>query len=90
MYSYSRRQTSSLALPHQPSRPPRYDQYEISGLTRIYHTNLLRKTESSFYNYWKVLHPCSSIIKASYPTMLISMYRVTQAVLFVQQHRDGR
>ena len=32
MYSYSRRQTSSLALPHQPSRPPRHDQYEISGL----------------------------------------------------------
>ncbi|KAB2644926.1 MAG: hypothetical protein DVB29_00345 [Verrucomicrobia bacterium] len=32
MYSYSRRQTSSLALPHQPSRPPRHDQYEICGL----------------------------------------------------------
>ncbi|MCF7728874.1 MAG: hypothetical protein K9M81_00745 [Chthoniobacterales bacterium] len=32
MYSYSRRQTSSLALPHQPSRPPRHDQYEISRL----------------------------------------------------------
>ena len=32
MYSYSRRQTSSLALPHQPSQSPRYDQYEISGL----------------------------------------------------------
>ncbi|MCF7729757.1 MAG: thioredoxin family protein [Chthoniobacterales bacterium] len=33
MYSYSRRQTSSLALPHQPSRRPRHDQDEISGLT---------------------------------------------------------
>ncbi len=32
MDSYSRRQTSSLALPHQPSQSPRYDQYEISGL----------------------------------------------------------
>ena len=32
MYSYSRRQTSSLALPHQPSQSPRHDQYEISGL----------------------------------------------------------
>ncbi|MCF7729652.1 MAG: hypothetical protein K9M81_04710 [Chthoniobacterales bacterium] len=30
--TYSRRQTSSLALPHQPSRPPRHDQYEICGL----------------------------------------------------------
>ncbi|MCF7729732.1 MAG: hypothetical protein K9M81_05110 [Chthoniobacterales bacterium] len=30
--SYSRREISSLALPHQPSRPPRHDQYEISGL----------------------------------------------------------
>ncbi|MDH4470923.1 MAG: hypothetical protein QE493_08170 [Verrucomicrobiae bacterium] len=35
MYSYSRCQTSSLALPHQPSRPPRHDQYEISGLKLI-------------------------------------------------------
>ncbi|MCF7729397.1 MAG: hypothetical protein K9M81_03400 [Chthoniobacterales bacterium] len=32
MYSYSRRQTSSLALPHQPSQPPRRDPYEICGL----------------------------------------------------------
>jgi hypothetical protein len=36
MHSYSRRQTSSLALPHQPSRPPSYDHYEISGLARIF------------------------------------------------------
>ncbi|MCF7729342.1 MAG: hypothetical protein K9M81_03125 [Chthoniobacterales bacterium] len=35
MYSYSRRQTSSLASPHQPSRPPRHDQYEISGLKAV-------------------------------------------------------
>ncbi|MCF7729606.1 MAG: hypothetical protein K9M81_04470 [Chthoniobacterales bacterium] len=39
VYTHSRRQTSSLALPHQPSRPPRHDQYEISGLTRIFHTD---------------------------------------------------
>ncbi|MCF7728867.1 MAG: hypothetical protein K9M81_00710, partial [Chthoniobacterales bacterium] len=32
VHTHSRRQTSSLALPHQPSQPPRYDQYEISGL----------------------------------------------------------
>ncbi|MCF7729284.1 MAG: hypothetical protein K9M81_02835 [Chthoniobacterales bacterium] len=32
VYTHSRRQTSSLALPHQPSRPPRYDQYEIFRL----------------------------------------------------------
>ncbi|MDH4470111.1 MAG: hypothetical protein QE493_03965 [Verrucomicrobiae bacterium] len=32
MYSYSRRKTSSLPLPHQPSRPPRHGQYKISGL----------------------------------------------------------
>ncbi|MCF7729587.1 MAG: hypothetical protein K9M81_04375 [Chthoniobacterales bacterium] len=38
MYSYSRCQTSSLALPHQPSRRLMTIQYEISGLTRIFHT----------------------------------------------------
>ncbi|MDH4469582.1 MAG: hypothetical protein QE493_01240 [Verrucomicrobiae bacterium] len=32
VYTHCRRQTSSLALPHQPSRPPHHDQYEISGL----------------------------------------------------------
>jgi len=36
MYSYSRRQTSSLALPYQPLRPPRHDQYEISGLKSFF------------------------------------------------------
>ncbi|MDH4470689.1 MAG: hypothetical protein QE493_06975 [Verrucomicrobiae bacterium] len=44
--SYSRRQISSPALPHQPSRPPRHDQYETSELTRIFHTDLLRKPGS--------------------------------------------
>ena len=39
----ARRQTSSLALPHQPSRPPRDDQYEICGLARIFHTDHLRR-----------------------------------------------
>ena len=34
MDSYSRRQTSSLALPHKPSLPPHNDQYEICGLTQ--------------------------------------------------------
>ncbi|MCF7729616.1 MAG: hypothetical protein K9M81_04520 [Chthoniobacterales bacterium] len=33
MYTYSPASKCSSALPHQPSRPPRYDQYEISGLT---------------------------------------------------------
>ncbi|MDH4469560.1 MAG: hypothetical protein QE493_01130 [Verrucomicrobiae bacterium] len=33
VYTHSRRQTSSPALPHQLSRPPRHDQYEISGLS---------------------------------------------------------
>gem|GEM_PF-1026376 len=32
VYTHSRRQTSSLALPHQLSQPPRHDQYEIFGL----------------------------------------------------------
>ncbi|MCF7729299.1 MAG: hypothetical protein K9M81_02910 [Chthoniobacterales bacterium] len=36
VYAHSRRQTSSLALPHQPSRLPRYDQHEISGLRSLY------------------------------------------------------
>ncbi len=36
MDSYSRRQTSSLALPHQASQSPRHDQYEISGLNTPY------------------------------------------------------
>ncbi|MDH4470919.1 MAG: hypothetical protein QE493_08150 [Verrucomicrobiae bacterium] len=32
VYTHSRRQTSSLALPHQLSQPPRHVQYEIFGL----------------------------------------------------------
>ncbi|MCF7729654.1 MAG: hypothetical protein K9M81_04720, partial [Chthoniobacterales bacterium] len=32
MYTYSPASKCSTALPHQPSRPPRYDQYEMSGL----------------------------------------------------------
>ncbi|MDH4469493.1 MAG: NAD(P)-dependent oxidoreductase [Verrucomicrobiae bacterium] len=35
VYTHSRRQTSSLALPHLPSRPPRHDQYEIFGLSLL-------------------------------------------------------
>ncbi|MCF7729576.1 MAG: hypothetical protein K9M81_04320 [Chthoniobacterales bacterium] len=31
VYAHSRRLTSSLTLPHQPSRLPRHDQHEISG-----------------------------------------------------------
>ncbi|MCF7729944.1 MAG: hypothetical protein K9M81_06220 [Chthoniobacterales bacterium] len=33
MYTYSPASKCSSALPHQPSRPPRHDQYEICGLT---------------------------------------------------------
>ncbi|MDH4469478.1 MAG: hypothetical protein QE493_00705 [Verrucomicrobiae bacterium] len=36
MYSYSRRQTSSLDLPHQPLLPSHHDQYEICGLKQLY------------------------------------------------------
>ncbi len=32
VYTHSRRQTPSLALPYQASQLPRHDQYEISGL----------------------------------------------------------
>ncbi|MCF7729870.1 MAG: hypothetical protein K9M81_05835 [Chthoniobacterales bacterium] len=32
MYTYSPTSKCSPALPHQPSRPPHHDQYEISGL----------------------------------------------------------
>ena len=39
MYTYSPASKCSSALPHQPSRPPRHDQYEISGLTRLFHTD---------------------------------------------------
>jgi hypothetical protein len=46
MYTYSPASKCSSALPHQPSRSPRHDQYEISGLARIFHSNLLRKLES--------------------------------------------
>jgi hypothetical protein len=46
MYTYSPASKCSSALPHQPSRYPRHDQYEISGLTRIFLTNLLRKPGS--------------------------------------------
>ncbi|KAB2643303.1 MAG: hypothetical protein DVB29_06140 [Verrucomicrobia bacterium] len=34
MYTYSPASKCSSALPHQPSRPPRHDQYETSGLIR--------------------------------------------------------
>ena len=34
MYTYSPTSKCSPALPHQPSRPPRYDQYEICGLRK--------------------------------------------------------
>ncbi|MDH4469631.1 MAG: hypothetical protein QE493_01500 [Verrucomicrobiae bacterium] len=33
VYTRIGRQTSSLALPYQPSRPSSHDQYEISWLT---------------------------------------------------------
>ncbi|MCF7729321.1 MAG: hypothetical protein K9M81_03020 [Chthoniobacterales bacterium] len=36
MYTYSPTSKCSPALPHQPSRPPRHDQYEICGLARIF------------------------------------------------------
>ncbi|MDH4470016.1 MAG: hypothetical protein QE493_03470 [Verrucomicrobiae bacterium] len=36
MYTYSPVSKCSPALPHQPSRPPRHDQYEISGLKRVH------------------------------------------------------
>jgi hypothetical protein len=43
--SYSRRQTSSLALPHQPSRLPRLDQYKISVLAHRFLCALLEFTQ---------------------------------------------
>jgi hypothetical protein len=46
MYTYSPASKCSSALPHQPSQPPRHDQYEISGLARIFHTDHLRKPGS--------------------------------------------
>jgi hypothetical protein len=36
MYTYSPASKCSSALPHQPSRSPRYDQYEISGLLFLF------------------------------------------------------
>jgi hypothetical protein len=38
--------THHLPCLHQDSQLPRYDQYEISGLTRIFHTNHLRRPGS--------------------------------------------
>ncbi|MDH4469468.1 MAG: hypothetical protein QE493_00655 [Verrucomicrobiae bacterium] len=35
MYTYSPASKCSPALPHQPSQPPRRDQYEISGLVQF-------------------------------------------------------
>jgi len=35
MYTYSPASKCSPALPHQPSQPPRHDQYEICGLDQI-------------------------------------------------------
>ncbi|MCF7729296.1 MAG: hypothetical protein K9M81_02895 [Chthoniobacterales bacterium] len=39
VYRHSRRQTSSLALPHQLSRSPRHDQYKICGLSKNFNFN---------------------------------------------------
>ncbi|MDH4470914.1 MAG: hypothetical protein QE493_08125 [Verrucomicrobiae bacterium] len=36
MYTYSPASKCSPALPHQPSRPPRHDQYETSGLRAVF------------------------------------------------------
>ncbi|MCF7729831.1 MAG: hypothetical protein K9M81_05635 [Chthoniobacterales bacterium] len=36
MYTYSPASKCSSALPHQPSQPPRHDQYEICGLKVYY------------------------------------------------------
>ncbi|MCF7729059.1 MAG: hypothetical protein K9M81_01685 [Chthoniobacterales bacterium] len=36
MCSYSPASKCSSALPHQPSRPPRHDQHEISGLLFLF------------------------------------------------------
>ena len=47
VYTHSRRQTSSLALPHQPSRPPRHDQYEISGLINNASLKLVKDDQKS-------------------------------------------
>ncbi|MCF7729113.1 MAG: hypothetical protein K9M81_01965 [Chthoniobacterales bacterium] len=33
MYTYSPASKCSSVVPHQPSLPPRHDQYEISGLS---------------------------------------------------------
>jgi hypothetical protein len=50
MYTYSPASKCSSALPHQPSQPPRYDQYEISGLTRIFHAHHLLSQESLIHS----------------------------------------
>ncbi|KAB2643789.1 MAG: hypothetical protein DVB29_04535 [Verrucomicrobia bacterium] len=39
MDSYSPVSKYSSALPYQPLRPPRHDQYEVFGLARIFHTD---------------------------------------------------
>jgi hypothetical protein len=58
VYSHSRRQPSSLALPHQPSRPPRHDRYEICRLGEGNKSNALywRLAADAARNYSKQCH----------------------------------
>ncbi|MDH4470021.1 MAG: hypothetical protein QE493_03495, partial [Verrucomicrobiae bacterium] len=50
MYTYSPASKCSPALPHQPSRPPRHDQYEISGLIILQKNKTSSKNEFSVFN----------------------------------------
>gem|GEM_PF-4773567 len=60
MYSYSRCQTSSFALPHQPSQSPRHNQYEICGLSRTIAAGQINPIISSTTRILQILHQGST------------------------------
>ncbi len=61
MYTYSPASKCSSALPHQPSRPPRHDQYEICGLTRTFDPNSSPSLRRNKYNMRVKSFPCRLI-----------------------------
>ena len=61
MYTYSPASKCSSALPHQPSRSPRHDQYEISGLGHCYFIDYFPPTTTK---------TCSKSLKSTVGSMI--------------------
>ena len=85
--TYSRRQTSSLALPHQASQPPHNDQYEISGLNIPYndserHLTVLGRSQATAMGAFchKFQVKPQIILTSPFSRALETMYLVQQKI----------